>query len=515
MQTEGCPSDGKSAGAAVEKRGAVLMPHSTPQTAGSQVPVALPGLATLDIASLAREAVVPGNGHKSHRVALELNLCPALPGWARLDPAEGRGAGVWVDSYVESARCVSPMTPTLFHESAALWLASVAVARRLVLRLDHADLYPNLYVAWFAATTLWRKSTALDFCRGIARAVFPHLLAPSDTTPEAFLSDLAGMEPTNLEKLPDDVRAMWRAERNFAGQRGLCLDEMSGLLATAGRDYGQGLIEAFLRLYDSYPLFVKSTRGQGRVAVRDSYLSVLGASTPAAMAEHLGARLWDMGFWPRFALLAPEAERPEWQSCKGVSVETRVALVSTLRTLYERLPMATWPETPQAVGVTLGYGVFEAWERYGKACGFELLTTDLDCRLWGTYGRLPTQGLKVAMLLAALDWGDTPEPCITLAHLARAVEITETWRASAHRVITTGQAGEYGRLRVRILRQLAIAGEDGSTFRDIYRQMQDVKPIEIEETLQQMTTAEDVEELAVTTGKRGGRPTKRYKLIRE
>jgi predicted ArsR family transcriptional regulator len=41
-----------------------------------------------------------------------------------------------------------------------------------------------------------------------------------------------------------------------------------------------------------------------------------------------------------------------------------------------------------------------------------------------------------------------------------------------------------------------------------------VKPADIEETLQQMTTAEDVEEVAVATGKRG-RPTKRYRLITE
>jgi hypothetical protein len=475
---------------------------------------------------LANQAGVPWPAPRPHtptaavvpsvpRLTQTPTACPELPAWARLDPALGKGAGTWVETYLAAARCVSPMTPELFHESLALWLAAVAVARRLVLRLSHGNLYPNLFVAWLAQTTLWRKSTALDFGRGIARHIFPHLMAPQDTTPEAFLSDLAGMEPTNLDKMPDDVRAMWRAERNFAGQRGFALDELSGILATAGRDYGAGLIEAFLHFFDCDPLFVRSSRGQGRVAVRDSCLSVLGASTPAAMAEHLGVdRLWSMGWWPRFALLTPETERPEWQEATGCSIEARDAVAAPLRRLYERLPQPIWPEPPEAVGVTLGPGVFEAWAKYNRACGHELLTSDLDGRLWGTYGRLPTQALKVSMLLAALDWGTTPGPCIDLRHLARAMQIAETWRASAHRVIEVATSTEWGRFRLRVLRQLAKAGSDGATLRDVYRQMQDMRPGDIEETLQQMVTAEEVEVMPTPAGKRG-QPTKRYRLVKE
>jgi hypothetical protein len=442
-------------------------------------------------------------------------MMPALPSYARLDPAIGEGAGVWVGDYIRAARQVSPMTPDLFHESAALVLGAVAIARRLVLHLSHGDLYPNLYVGWIAVTSLFRKSTAMDFARENARYCFPHLLAPEDTTPEAFLSDLAGAEPVGLDKLPDAVRDMWKQERNYAGQRGLFIDEFSGLLATADKDYGLGLMESFLRLYDCYSSFTRSSRAQGRVTVRNSYLSILGASTPSAMAEHLGnGLLWGKGFWPRFALLTPDIERPEWQQ-PGQRPDIDV-LSLPLRLLYARLPPATWPEPPGALSVTLGDGVFDAWENYSRALGYDLLGAELDTRLWGSYNRLVTMSLKVAMILAALDWPeDMAAPRIELRHLARAMGITETWRASAHRVIDGATASGFDRLQRRISRQLAIAGKDGATVRDIHQQMRDLRPSDIEMTLQEMMTAGEVEVLPRPASARGGRPTKLYRLSTE
>lgn len=105
------------------------------------------------------------------------------------------GAGQVVDRYVAYAETISPMTPRLFHESAALWLGAVAIARRMVLSTLFGPLFPNVFILWLAPTTLFRKSTALDVAHRLARQVFPHLMAAQDTTPEAFLSDLAGAAP--------------------------------------------------------------------------------------------------------------------------------------------------------------------------------------------------------------------------------------------------------------------------------------------------------------------------------
>jgi len=438
---------------------------------------------------------------------------PELPAYARLEYDPASGAGAWLDRYTTQARAVSPMTPLLFHESAALWLAGVAIARRLVLPLAFGDIYPNLFVLWLAPTTLYRKSTGLNFARDLARRAFPHLLTPQDTTPEAFLSDLAGAQPANFASLSQTAAARWEQGRKFAAQKGLCLDELSGLLAGAGKDYNAGLLEALLRLYDCDPDFTRSTRNAGWLTVRNGYLSLLGASTPAALAQHLQSeRLWSTGFWPRFAILTPAA-RPEWATAQAL--DNAPDLVADLCRLADRLPAGAVDNPPVARPVTLGGGVYEAWGRYNKAVSFDLLTPDLEARLYGTYGRLPGLALKVAVILAALDWPAGLEtPQVTLSHLARALSITEAWRASAHRALLAAAQDETDHVKRRVLCQIGRAEPNGATVRDLCRAMQSTRTAEIEAALHDLVTAGEVEAVRQQSGQQGGRPTERYRLVR-
>jgi len=146
---------------------------------------------------------------------------------------------------------------------------------------------------------------------------------------------------------------------------------------------------------------------------------------------------------------------------------------------------------------------------------YDLLTPDLDNRLYGTYGRLPTQALKIAMILAALDWGNGNAPRIEAPHMARAISIAEAWRASAHRVISVATDSVFDRERQRVLRVVSQFEPGGATMRDIYRAMQDKKPSEIEFIVIEMVTAGELEEIETPLGKKGGRPTKRYRITRE
>lgn len=481
-------------------------------------------LSDTDLETLAVASVIRRNGTEPHDpdpapAEADLAGCPALPDAARLDPEIGNGAGEWLDRYIAHARAISPMTPALFHESAGLWLGSVAIARRLKIAMPYGDVYPNLFVLWLASTTLWRKTTGLEVARTLARDAFPHLLAPQDTTPEGFLSDLSGREPANLASLPDDLKTLWHQERNYAAQRGLALDELSGLMAGAGKDYNAGLLEAFLRFYDCDPMYARSTRGLGRVIVRNAYLALLGASTPAAMAPHvMSDRLWSNGWWARFAMLTPDNLRPDWEKPVEEDPETIEKLKHDLRALYDRLPPATWPNPPDARGVILGAGVMTAFDAYNKALSYDLLTSDqVDNRLHGAYGRLPTQALKVATILAALDWRaqDGNAPVISLGHFARAMTIAEGWRSSAHRALLQATESEFNRLQQRIIRQCARYEPDGgATLREIYRNMQDKKPADIQDVVNQLLAVGMLEEHKAEVGPQGGRPSIRYRLGR-
>jgi hypothetical protein len=86
----------------------------------------------------------------------------------------------------------------------------------------------------------------------------------------------------------------------------------------------------------------------------------------------------------------------------------------------------------------------------------------LDDRLRAVYGRLHVQAIKVATLLAAMDWADEagglPHPKVTAAHWYRAQQIVEDWRASAHRLLADLGQNEEGRLENRVLSLLKACG---------------------------------------------------------
>jgi len=412
---------------------------------------------------------------------------PHLPPEARLPPTVNT-SHTWLDAYVTWAYAKNPMTPRFFHEAAALWLASVAVARRLVLPVAYGKVLPNLYLAWIAPSTLYAKSTSMELAKELAEEVFPHLLASQDITPEALVDEMAGREPTGLKDLPKVDRDLWEAGRAFSGQRGWLLDELSALLATARRGYGAGLVEAMLRFHDCVPLHRRLTKGGGLVVVRNSYLSFFGASTPASLRKYLlDEKLWDRGWWPRFGVLFPEGV-PPWRDSEDV--DRPALLAEELRALYEALPKPTGGKTLEALEVQLGPGVHSAWRAYKKALRYDLLM-DAPGRLRPYYGRLPAKGLKIAILLAALEWagktGRVEGPTIEPRHWWRAQQIAESWRASAHRLLASIAQTAMAGIAERVMRIVMGAGRDGITLRNIGRRMQHKSPRDVKSAVQELT----------------------------
>jgi hypothetical protein len=440
---------------------------------------------------------------------------PSLPDEAYLDPALGAGAGRWLEDYLVHARARAPMTPDIFHEANGLWLPSTAIARRLVVPSPFGPVYSNLMTLQIGETTIYHKTTGMAMAKGMAAPTFPHLLAAQDTTPEALMADMAGREPAKFEASTDQEKAEWQQERDFAAQRGMIYDEFSGLMASSGRDYNQGMIEAYMRFYDCDERFTRSTRGQGRVTVRNSYLSILGATTPKAIAPHLTSELlWSSGWWPRFGLLCPASGKLPW--ARPTPHNGGTALLQALEQLYRRLPMPSWPDPVTPLSVRLAPGVLERWGAYAKAVGHDLLTPELDERLYGTYGRMPTQVLKLATNLAAMDWPNNQDaPTIELSHLARGMDIAETWRASAHRVLAAASVNDTNKKITRLLYQVGRHGATGATSRELGRAMKDLSPKDIQDLLAQAIQAGEIVAVEAGTSPRGGRPTDRYRLATE
>ncbi len=102
----------------------------------------------------------------------------------------------WLQEYVGWASRVGNQTPVSFHLSTGIWMAAVAIARRV-----YADarwgvrVFPNLYMMFIADTTFYRKTTAYKLGECILTSAIPHMLMPTPGSPERFQGALSGKLP--------------------------------------------------------------------------------------------------------------------------------------------------------------------------------------------------------------------------------------------------------------------------------------------------------------------------------
>lgn len=452
----------------------------------------------------------------------EVDTVPELPESARLNDEQVQQAaeiGWWLDGYVEWASRAANETPLVFHEGAGLWLAALAIGRRLCIHTPWGqDVYPNLFVMLVAVSTYYRKSAGLSLAGKVARAAMPHLILPQPGSPEAFMSMLGGVLPPNFDEIPARDRDRLVKGNRYAAQRGILRDEISALFKSFGRDYMQGLKELLMQLYDCPDYLDSNTNNRGMVVIRDAALSILGAATPAELSVSLSVSDWFNGTLARFVLLTPEPEYVERPASKETAVPE--PLVRHLRSLHEALPA---PAEQAAIGDAavvdpwslVATDVWEPLYAYERVLReMTAPNSPLDDRLRTVYGRLHVQALKVAIILAALDWIELGErrqnkPVVRAAHWYRAQQMVETWRASAHRLLHDLGESEESRLETRILKLLS-GQKEGLSVRSIYRALRSPrKPVM--EALKALEQDGQVAGEVIQTGERG-RPSERYRL---
>lgn len=87
------------------------------------------------------------------------------------------------------------------------------------------------------------------------------------------------------------------------------------------------------------------------------------------------------------------------------------------------------------------------------------------------------QAVKLAIILAALDWmeTDSPSPTVSLANWQTAETVAEHWRSSAHRLLESldrsGAARQEFQAQDRLLEAFQSAGLHGLSLREAYRRL--------------------------------------------
>lgn len=400
------------------------------------------------------DALLNGNVHTPAQL-VPAKAAPAsdvefvdLPAAVQFPADMAAEAAPWLDDYVAHSREWSPRAYDDFHEACGLWVLSTVAARRVTIDLGKRR-YPNLYIALAARTSIYAKSTTAGIGQAILHAAgLDYLLAPDDSTPQAFVKNLTATLPTDWERLSPEKRALITNRIAFSGQRGWFFDEFGQKVSAMMRDGGHMAdFRALLRKFDDSPdVYEYVSISRGTDLVRRPYLALLANLTPADLAPYAkrGSALWNDGFWARFAFVTPPLQQARGKGKFPAFAKTVPdALVGKLRRWHERLGVPT-VEVEEIVGdkgtryelrpgplreqrVQFGDGVFDAWYRYNDAL-VDLVERTNYYDLDGNYTRLAEKALRIGMLIASLE----NDGVIEMAHWARAQAIAETWRRNLH-----------------------------------------------------------------------------------
>lgn len=317
--------------------------------------------------------------------------------------------------------------------------------------------FTNLNILLCARTSLHAKSTAAKIGLDLIEAAgLANLLAPEESTPQAFLRSLTARLPAKFGDLPEVEREAIQRRLAFAAQRGWHFEEFGQLLSAMMRDSGpMADFRGLLRRFDDCPRHHRyETIARGTEAIEAPYLALMGNLTPADLKPFArkNAVLWGDGFLARFAIISPPPDA--LQSYARFPEGERVlpdAMVNALTRWHRRLgipqvdiqeclkedgtPTGEFAATitpPPLNCCTLAPGVADAFYAYHDGLT-ELVQASEHHDLDGSYTRFAEKALRIAMLVASLE----NDGLIELRHWAYAQQIAEQWRRDLHALIDT------------------------------------------------------------------------------
>lgn len=409
-----------------------------------------------------------------------LELMPPLAPEAQLDYSLGRDVcGGWYDNLVEWSVARSPISYRGHIEGIVLWIMSTVAARRIVLHYAKPT-YTPLLIALVGRSSVWAKSTALRIAKNLfEQSGLDYLLLDTDPTPAAFWLRLSGIVPENYAVMSPEEKERIALELAFAAQHGWIYDEFGAKLdAMLNEKSPYADFHRILRVIDDCEgSYAPETIVRGVRRVRNPYLALLAGLTPKDLRKHAkrGASIWTDGTLGRIGLSyaylkdgeePPYGEPPlgrlivpgeyvrplaEWHHRLGVPrADIRATNNDKIPYAYEPIKL---PETE----LFFGKGAREAHSMYFKTLRTMSWRNKDNDDLDSTYSRLPELALRIAMLFASFE----ASPTVNLSHYARAQQIAESWRASAHELyseINTPDPSETVNTEARIMRQFVTKG---------------------------------------------------------
>jgi len=308
------------------------------------------------------------SGYQANKLQLDLTTLPAKSLIARYVDHMGKRS----DSYPE------------YQYTGAMFVISTLIRRNGFVRFRHGTIYPNLWIMNLGASTISRKSTAVNSVFSLITDVMagdtslidirgPHKCEDS-FSPEAFVESLAE-HPVQY----------------------LILDECGQLLADMQKTYMANMRDLFCRIFDNtnYERRLRSKKSQGEKAhfvIEDPYFTTLMATTPDTLANHSDLLDLQSGWLLRYIYTLPtypkefKAYEPDDEDLK-TEYDAIVEAFRKIRITFEQ-------NTLEFCLSSDALATYQNWQRRMETT----LATEGDEIKLSAFGRLADAAVKMAII---------------------------------------------------------------------------------------------------------------------
>ena len=183
-------------------------------------------------------------------------------------------------------------SPEIYRKWSALATISAALQRKVWLRINGSQIFPNLFVLLCGAPGIG-KSQAINPCRDLLSELPNICLSPARTSPEKFIQLMC--KSTRMLPLENNPYFTQSAYAVF-------MSEFSTFLRPNDKDFMTVLTD----LYDCAKTWTYATLARDEERIENVYLTMIGGITPKALAENFGAAAFGMGFTARLNIIYSE-----------------------------------------------------------------------------------------------------------------------------------------------------------------------------------------------------------------
>ena len=201
----------------------------------------------------------------------------------------------WLKTYMEFT--AQTEAPPHFHFWAGVGVLGGALRRKTYFPMLHFKWSPNFYIILVARPGISTKSTTLGIGRSLLKEVQDVKIGPDALTWQALVTEFAAAAEGVL--MPD---GLYHTHSNLS----FFISEMGTFLDFQDRT----LIDNLTHFWDGTEgPYTKATATMGSHTVINPFINIIGATTPAWLADNLPRQMIDGGFTSRCVWLYSEAKK--------------------------------------------------------------------------------------------------------------------------------------------------------------------------------------------------------------